>query len=309
MTRVRVAAGGALVVATSSVAAWSLAYPQNSPADTLTRAAADCAAVVTLGLAVVPMLEVDRYRGELSGRAAAPLVVGSAIWLVTELVRLTVVAAQAAAVPAGRLTAPTAVEFALHTTAGRCGLAAAVAAAVVCLVAAVAPSPAPMTGWAITAGVAASGLLARTLAGHLSGSPLGGVAVSVHALSAAVWCGSLAALALTVHHRGQWARVLPRFSRLSLGCVATLVAAGVLGAAVSLDSPAQLLSTGYGRLIAAKLAVTAVLIILAARNRSWWLPAARSHRAGAGLSRSRALAELALMTVALVLAAGLAVTG
>lgn len=309
MTRLRVAAGGALVIAAASVAAWSLAYPQTSLADTLARAVADCAGVVTLGLAVVPALDVDRYRGELARRASVPLLVGSAVWLVAELVRLTVAAAQAAAVPAGRLAVPTAVEFALYTTAGRCGLAAAAAAAVVCVVTAAAPRTAPLTGWPVTAGVAASGLLARTLAGHLAASPLGGVAVSVHALAAALWCGSLAALALTVHHRGQWARVLPRFSRLALGCVVALVAAGLAGAAVRLDSPLQLLSTGYGRLLAAKLVVTVLLVLLAARNRSWWLPAARSHRAGAGLSQSRALAELTLMTVALVLAAGLAVTG
>ena len=53
-------AGGVLVVAAASVAAWSLAYPQNSLTGTLARALADCAAVITLGLAVVPMLDSDR---------------------------------------------------------------------------------------------------------------------------------------------------------------------------------------------------------------------------------------------------------
>ena len=47
----RPVAGGVLVVA----AAWSLAYPQNSLTGTLVRALADCAAVITLGLAVVPI--------------------------------------------------------------------------------------------------------------------------------------------------------------------------------------------------------------------------------------------------------------
>jgi hypothetical protein len=61
-------------------------------------------------------------------------------------------------------------------------------------------------------------------------------AVAVHALAAALCCGALAALALTVEHRGQWARVLPRFFQLSLLCVATLLAAGIAGAAVTLDS-------------------------------------------------------------------------
>ena len=306
---VRAATGGALVLAASSVAAWALAYPQGSLSATLARAATDGAAVVTLGLAVVPMLDVGRHRGELARRANAPLIAASAVWLVTELIRLTLVAAETTAAPVGRLGVSSAVRFAFDTTAGRCGLISVAAAAVVGLVVAVAPSRATPAGWAVTSGVAAIGLSAHTLAGHLADSALGGAAIAVHTLAAALWCGTMAALVLTVEHRGQWARVLPRFAQLSMGCVAALLAAGVTGAVVRLDSPAQLPSTGYGRLLLAKVAMTAILLALAARNRSWWLPAARSHRATAGLSRSRAVTELAVMAVALTLAAALAVTG
>jgi putative copper resistance protein D len=135
------------------------------------------------------------------------------------------------------------------------------------------------------------------------------VAVAVHTLAAALWCGALAALVLTVEHRGQWARVLPRFSQMSLGCVAALLVGGVLGAVVTLGSPTQLYTTGYGRLLLAKIVLMVALVVLAYRNRTLWVPAARSHRASAGVSRSRALVELAIMTVALTLAAALAVTG
>ena len=110
---------------------------------------------------------------------------------------------------------------------------------------------------------------------------MGGVAVAVHALAAALWCGTLAALVLTVDHRGQWARVLPRFSQMSLPCVAALLAAGAAGAVLTLDSPAQLYGTGYGRVLSAKVVVTAALVVLAWRNRTRWLPAASSHRATA----------------------------
>jgi copper resistance protein D len=74
-------------------------------------------------------------------------------------------------------------------------------------------------------------------------------------------------------------------------------------------SPAQLYATGYGRLLAAKVVVTVVLVVLAYRNRTMWLPAAQSHRATAVVSRSRAMFELAIMAVALTLGAALAVTG
>ncbi len=291
----------------ASLAAWSLARQQNSLAATLVRAMADGSAVVALGLAAVPMLDIDRYRGELIRRASAPLTIAATAWLLAELLRLGVSAAQAAAVPVSRLGLHTAVDFALHTTAGRSGLFSAVAAGLVCL--AVAAVPRSVSTNVAVAGLAAAGVAARPLTGHFSESALGGVAVAAHTLAAALWCGVLAALLLTVEHRGQWARVLPRFSQLSLLCVAALLLGGVVGAAVTIASPSQLYATGYGRLLSAKVVVTVVLVVLAYRNRTMWLPAARSHRVTAVVSRSRSLLELAIMAVALTLAAALAVTG
>jgi len=255
----------------------------------------------------VPMLDIDRYRGELIRRATGPLTVAGAAWLLAELLRLGVAAAQAAAAPLSRLGVHTAADFAVHTTAGRSGLFSVVAAALVCVVVVVVPRS-PATNVAVV-GIAAAGLAARPLTGHLSESALGGLAMAVHTLAAAVWCGALAALVLTVDHRGQWARVLPRFSQLSLACVAALLVGGVLGAAVTLGAPSQLYATAYGRLLSAKVVVTVVLVLLAYRNRTVWLPAARSHRTTAVVSRSRALIEVAIMAVALTLAAALAVTG
>jgi copper resistance protein D len=306
VTRVRVVACGALVAAAASVTAWSLAYPQGSLTVTLVRAVADCSAVVTLGLAVVPLLDDDRHRGELSQRAAAPLAAAGAVWLVAELTRLIVAVAQTAAVPVGRLTAHTALEFALSTAPGRAALVA-VAAAAVCAASGIAPRATPIN--IVVAGLAAMGLVARALTGHFSDSAVGGVVVAIHTLAAALWCGVLAALVLTIEHRGQWARVLPRFSQLSLLCVIVLLAGGVVGAAMRLGSPAELYTSGYGRVLSAKIAVAAALLMLGWRNRTLWLPAARSHRSTAVISRSRSLVELAVMTVALALAAGLAVTG
>jgi putative copper resistance protein D len=307
VTRQRAVTGAAVVVAVSIVLAWSLARQQNSPALTLVRTIADGAAVIAFGLAAVPMLDIDRYRGELIRRATGPLTIAGAVWLVSELLRLEAAAAQAAAVPVTRLSVHATVDFALHTAAGRSGLYTVVAAGVVCAASVAAPRSA--TTNVAVAGFAAAGVAARSLTGHLAESGVGGVAVAVHILAAALWCGALAALVLTVEHRGQWARVLPRFSQLSLLCVAALLVGGVVGAAVTIGSPSQLYATGYGRLLSAKVVVMVVLIVLAYRNRTIWLPAARSHRSTAVVSRSRALFELAIMAVALTLAAALAVTG
>jgi putative copper resistance protein D len=300
-------AGATLVVAAASVAAWALGYPQSSLPVTLVRAVADCAAVVCLGLAVVPMLDDDRYRAELIRRATTPLSVAGAVWLVAELGRLIVAAAQAAAVPVWRLGVTTTVDFAVGTAAGRAGTLGVVAAAALCVATLWAPRTASVN--VVVAGLAAVGVMARLITGHFYESALGGLAVAVHILAAALWCGVLAGLVLTVEHRGQWARVLPRFSQLSLWCVLSLLLGGTVGAVERLGSPAELYATGYGRLLSAKIAVAAVLMLLGWRNRTIWLPAARAHRTSAVVSRSRSLVELAVMAVALAMAAGLAATG
>lgn len=303
---VRKGLGAAAVLAVGLALAWALTYPQPAVAATVTRAAADVGAVLVLGLALVPALEAARYRDELARRSSSALVVAAAVWLIAELTRLVVAAAATAAVPLGALGARTTVEYAVSTVAGRADLICVVAAALVGLLAVTIRTPA--AGVAV-AGIAAIGTTARTLAGHLSENAFGGVAVTLHALAAAVWCGLLAALVLTVGHRGRWARMLPRFSALSLWCVVVLLVAGVGSAAVTLDGPAQLWGTGYGRLLLAKVLLTVALMVLAWRNRTEWLPSARGHRVTAQRSSRRSYPELALMLVALTLAAALAVSG
>lgn len=299
--------GGVLVLVGASAAAWALAYPQAAPAATVARAVADCAAAATLGLAVVPMLDEGRYRDGLTRRANGPLATGAGIWLFAELCRMAVGAADAEAAPITRLGLRTTVEFATVTSAGRSTVFSAVAAASVLAVALVAAKTPPST--VAATGIAAVGLVARTVGGHLSASAFGAVAIAIHVVAAALWCGTLAALVLTVDHRGQWARVLPRFSELSLWCVIALLIGGLIGAVVELHAPSQLFATPYGRVLLAKIALTAVLMVLAWRNRARWLPAAKAHRATADVSRSRSLTELAVMAVALTMAAALSVTG
>jgi len=293
------------------VAAWVVAHPQNSPTSSLLRAVCDLAAVVTLGLAVVPAVDAERYRDELTARAARPLVTVSALWAIAELIRLFVGAAEAAGSSATRVGVRTTVVFATDTAVGRAGLVCLVAALVVCVLAVFVPGgtrPSSTAG-VIAVGAAAVGVSGRSLVGHLSESPLGGLAVAVHALAAALWCGVLAALVLVVTHRGQWARVLPRFSQMSFWSVVVLLVFGVVGAFETLQAPTDLYGTAYGRVLAAKLVVTAVLLVLAARNRAGWLPAARSHRVTVDVSRRTSRVELAVMAIALTLAAALAVTG
>ncbi|CAN5652126.1 CopD family protein [soil metagenome] len=295
-----------LVIAAVALA-WVLAAPLLSPWAAAVRAVADGAAVCCLGLAAVPLLEEQRYRGELLQRASGPLVAAAAVWLVTELVRLAMSAAELVDVSVAQLSLRTAWDFATVTAAGRSALFSLTAALLICLSALM--IQATLAVRLAVAGIAATGITARAVTGHLSEGTLSATAVVVHALAAAVWCGVLAALALTVHKRGQWARVLPPFSRLSLICVVTLLIGGTVSALSRLDTPGDLYATGYGRVLLAKIAATLVLLALAWRNRTTWVPVASAHRISADGSRVKALTELTVMAVALTLAAALTVTG
>lgn len=307
VTRRQAAIGGAAVVLGTSVAAWAVTSAQAAPAATVVRALADCAAAATLGLSVVPTLDTGRHREELAQRAGGPLAAAAGFWLFAELCRLMVGAAAAAAVQVSCVGVATTAQFAFVTSAGRSGVFSAAAAGLVLVIALAAPRTSAAAVGA--AGVTAVGLVARTIGGHMSANAFGSIAIAIHVLAAAAWCGTLAALVLTVDHRGQWARVLPRFSELALWCVIALLTGGVIGAFVALDSAAQLFATGYGHLLLIKIVLTVVLMTLAWRNRARWLPAAKSHRVTAYVSRSRSLTELAIMAVALTMAAALSVTG
>lgn len=306
MTHGRAVSGGLLVTVAACVLAWALAFPGASLPAALVRAVADGAAVVTIGLTVVPALDGPRYRDELLRRGTTPLLAASTMWLAAELVRLVLATAEAAGRSAGNIGLHTVWDFSVETAPGRAALVTIAAAAVVAIAAGLAPRTAPVA--AVTAGVAAIGVVGHPLTGHLGEDALGGIAVAVHTLAAAMWCGVLAALVLTVSHRGQWARVLPRFSQLSLASVCVLLIGGVVAGLAVLETPARLVTTGWGRVLSAKLALTVVLLALAWRNRASWLPDARAHRATAGLSRARAYTELGLMAVTLAAAATLAVT-
>ncbi|HTY27955.1 MAG TPA: CopD family protein [Mycobacterium sp.] len=302
----RLAAGLLLVGALAWASAWVLADRQAAPAESAVRGIADVAAVAVLGLTVLPVLDEPRHRTELARSGAGPLTVAAVVWLIAEAVRLTVSAAQAADVGIPRLRLHTVAEF-TTTLGGRAALLSMTAAALVCLLALV-RAHAGGTRIAMAA-AAAIGICARAVTGHAGDSILGATAVVAHILAAALWCGVLLALAVTVAYRGQWARVLPRFSRLALASVMVLLAAGIAGALVTVPSPAALLNSGYGRLLVAKVVVAAALVVLGWFNRTRWLPAACGHRIDAGQSLRRARREVALMVVALTLAAALAVAG
>ncbi|MGW9267410.1 copper resistance D family protein [Gordonia terrae] len=160
----------------------------------------------------------------------------------------------------------------------------------------------------VVGALAAIGVLATSIAGHAGNDSWGPFLIGAHALAAAWWCGLLAAMLISVRGRSGWARSLPVFSGRAPWAVGVLTVTGLISGLVEIDGPANLVSSGYGRILLAKAVVLVILVALAAWHRRRWLPAVQRHRSSETASVRAAVVELAIMAVALGLAAGLSAT-
>jgi copper transport protein len=115
----------------------------------------------------------------------------------------------------------------------------------------------------------------------------------IHVGAMSVWLGGLVGLlagALTLPRDDgdpgagtrALAAALARFSPTALGCVALLIATGIVQALIEISAWSQFVDTGYGRAIVVKVVALAVLIALGARQRRRTIPAMTAAvRAGA----------------------------
>ena len=98
----------------------------------------------------------------------------------------------------------------------------------------------------------------------------------LHLLSASVWGGGILASALFIfpalkkrpEQRHAWiAEMVGRLSSLSALALALVLVTGTYNAVARLDSVGELMSTAYGRVLAIKLALVAIMAIIGAANR------------------------------------------
>jgi putative copper resistance protein D len=97
----------------------------------------------------------------------------------------------------------------------------------------------------------------------------------VHLIAAGAWLGMLPALAWMLAHEAETARlhrVVRRFSAYGAASVTALVVTGVVNGWYRVGSFAALTESDYGRLLLAKLALVAAMLVLAAFNRYLWTP-------------------------------------
>ncbi len=164
-------------------------------------------------------------------------------------------------------------------------------------------SLAAAAGWAVLAGGALSLV---PLAGHAAGLGNHGLALAsgvLHSLSASAWVGGLLALAVHAWRRESGvAEAARRFSTLALVCVAALAVTGVVNALTRMNSPGELFTTGYGRVVLLKIISLLALIAIAAVVRRGLRPAGDQDRRRFALLVG---VELSVMAVAMGLAVAL----
>ncbi|MGW0500226.1 copper resistance protein CopC [Streptomyces sp. NPDC003007] len=128
---------------------------------------------------------------------------------------------------------------------------------------------------ALATGTALAAALALTWAAaeHASAGiqvPLAMASSVLHLLATGVWLGGLVALLLTLRRAsGDLVEVVPRFSRIAFTSVTVLAVTGLYQSWRGLGSLFALTSTPYGRLLLAKLAGVAVLLLVAGYSRRW----------------------------------------
>ncbi len=153
---------------------------------------------------------------------------------------------------------------------------------------------------------AALSTLADAAANHASTEAVPIVSVSlqwVHILAGGLWVGGLAALILVISATPSEGRghVLERFAAMSIACLIVIAVTGVLRSVAAIGTWQGLVTTVYGALVLAKVALILLLALLGVANR---LNSARSAAPVKGFKRI-ASAQVVAGAAALVLSATL----
>ena len=151
-------------------------------------------------------------------------------------------------------------------------------------------------------GVAALTLLAGQ--GHASQAPLVALSIAAdatHLAAAAVWVGGLPCLVAVLRRspRPLASATLRRFSRIALWSVAVIALTGLARLAAELSSPAQLLTTGYGRDVMLKASLLAPILVLAQRSRRLIAARPDGHALSAATLRSVARSAQTELAIAM----------
>jgi copper transport protein len=130
--------------------------------------------------------------------------------------------------------------------------------------------------WRVGAAAVGLGLLRTNgMIGHAVDAPnplYAQLAGLVHLTGIVLWIGGLAVLLVGVLPRrrpDELANVVPRYSRLAMVSVALIVVGGLVLGWQVVGSVSAVFTTDYGRLLLVKLAIFALVLVIAQASRSW----------------------------------------
>ena len=137
--------------------------------------------------------------------------------------------------------------------------------------------------------------------GHAAGATdhhLGVSAMALHIAGSAIWMGLIGVVAALRGPLGDDAkRVVRRMSRAAIWGAILLIVSGAVNAWMRLESPADFVTTTYGRLILAKILLMSLAIGLAAWHRRTYLPLLSSAQVRQRFWRVLSVDVVALVTV------------
>lgn len=164
----------------------------------------------------------------------------------------------------------------------------------------------PLRRYKLAFGLGVASLLVSGAVGHSAAiEPIFAIpAKSIHLVAGALWLGGLLWLITTarlnaVTHHDEAKRV----SSVAFISVIAVLASGLLQTVLFLNSPADLLNSGYGKLVIAKIIGLLILIGYGAYHRYSLLP--RLNESGSALSAS-VRQEIAVMTIVILVGGFLA---
>ncbi|WP_084124958.1 cytochrome c oxidase assembly protein [Demequina sp. NBRC 110054] len=274
---------------------------------TVLAASRDVALSVTVGSLVVVMA-VAVPGSKAMERAAALARYASIAWAVLAVGYLLVQASVITLVPlTDEAYGATLGQFITRIDLGQAYLQMAIAAVLASMAAAIVRIP-THAAWAMAP--VAWGIGWQAVTGHAAGATDHHLAVSalaLHLVGASLWLGVVIAVAWLGPVLGpEAADVARRMSRIAAWAAAAVVLSGVVNAALRMTGVGDLVTTTYGRVLLAKLAVMGVAMGLAAWHRRTTLPRlkeARTRRLFARVMIVDAAALLVVTGLAAVLAA------
>lgn len=255
----------------------------------IVRVLLDMAAVLTVGLCLLPLLVgFDRpavAEPVLAGarRAAAA---SALVWAVSALVALVLQTAELR--PGSNVSVGSVSGYVTQVGAGKALVLVAAMALVSFALAVASVRIGESVPAELRAAVALFALLPLPVTGHATNwrwHDVTMVSMELHVLAAATWTGGLCAVVtLLAANRTLLVAALPRFSKVATVCLVVVVATGLFNGLVELAlSPGRnlvdaLLGTDYGVLVLLKLTCFGLLATLGAHIRWRLLPAIVRHR-------------------------------